>query len=135
MFGRDWKFATFILFLSFAPETLGQSTATQSAGTTASSQHKKSAMSPQGDDFRHANLEPSVFWKNFTQDQKEIWTSPFKIRVNDLNWLLPFAGVTAGLIASDSELSSRISSTSSLASHSNTFSNVGLAAFVAGSGG
>src|SRR5882724_5785807 len=131
----DWKFAVVFLFLSFAPGTLGQTTATQSGGTTTSNQQNKSGIPAQADDNRHASLVPSVFAKNLAQDQKEIWTSPFKLQIQDLNWLVPFAGVTAGLIASDSELSSRISNNSSLARHSNTFSNAGLAAFAAGSGG
>src|SRR5882724_10626479 len=130
MCDRDRKFAALLLFLSFAPGTFGQTTATQSAGTPVPNQQNKIAITAQADRSRHASLVPSVFLKNFAQDQKEIWTSPLKLRVADLNWLLPLAGVTAGLIVSDSELSSRISNTSSLARHSNTFSNAGLAALL-----
>ncbi|MCU1308051.1 MAG: hypothetical protein JWN45_2746 [Acidobacteriaceae bacterium] len=132
---RDWKFAALFLLLSFAPGTLGQTTATQGIDPKTSKQQNKSAVPVQDGGYHHASLAPSIFAKNFAQDQKDIWTSPFKLRIQDLNWLLPLTGVTAGLIASDSELSSRLSNTSSLASHSNTFSNAGLAAFVAGSGG
>src|SRR5258705_3762879 len=108
MCDRDWKLAALFLSLSIAPATLGQ-TANQSSVTTATNQQNKPAISAQLEDYRHASLVPSVFAKNFAQDQKEIWTSPFKLRIQDLNWLVPFAGVTAGLIVSDSELSSRIS--------------------------
>jgi len=33
--------------------------------------------------------------KDFFSDQKGIWTSPFRIRGKDAEWLLPFAGATA----------------------------------------
>jgi membrane-associated phospholipid phosphatase len=35
-------------------------------------------------------------------DQKEFWTAPARLRVKDLKWIAPFAGVTAAFIASDS---------------------------------
>src|SRR5437868_12718188 len=99
---RSWdrKFAAAFLFLSFAPGTIGQTTANQTVGATASNQRNKSVIPAQADDNRHASLVPSVFAKNLAQDQKEIWTSPFKLRIQGLNWLVPFAGITAGLIAS-----------------------------------
>ncbi|HEY6249856.1 MAG TPA: capsule assembly Wzi family protein, partial [Candidatus Angelobacter sp.] len=53
----------------------------------------------------------------------------------DLSWLVPIAGLTAGLINADSELSSRLSFTGRLAKRSSTFSNVGLAIVVGGGGG
>jgi membrane-associated phospholipid phosphatase len=45
------------------------------------------------------------------------------------------AGLTAGLISADSDISSGISTTSALAKHSNTFANTGAALLVAGGGG
>src|ERR1044071_953538 len=39
---------------------------------------------------------PAVFLKNIGRDQEDIWTSPFKARERDLEWLLPLAGLTAG---------------------------------------
>jgi hypothetical protein len=48
--------------------------------------------------------------------------------------MVPIAGVTAGLINADAELSSRISSTGTFTKHSNTISNAGVAAMVAGTG-
>ncbi|PYP82464.1 MAG: capsule assembly Wzi family protein [Candidatus Angelobacter sp. Gp1-AA117] len=73
--------------------------------------------------------------RNFAIDQRDIWTSPFKIKVNDLNWLLPMAGLTAGLLNADAELSSRIDPNGSFSSHSSTISNAGLAAAVAAPAG
>lgn len=87
------------------------------------------------DDPHPASLVPSNFVNNLVQDQREIWSSPFKARIEDLNWLAPVVGLTAGLISADSELSSRLSSTGTLARHSSTFSNAGLALAVGGGGG
>jgi hypothetical protein len=82
-----------------------------------------------------ASLSPYLFLRNLADDQKTLWSSPFKARVQDLNWLVPLAGLTAGLINADSELSSRISNTGTLVTRSRTFSNAGLAIALGGSGG
>ena len=82
-----------------------------------------------------ASAVPAQFVTNLAQDQKTIWTSPFKAKIEDLNWLVPVAGITAGLINADSELSSRISLTNAFVRHSGTISNAGLALTVAGGGG
>lgn len=82
-----------------------------------------------------ASLAPGQFVRNFAADQRDIWTSPFKIKIDDLNWLLPMAGLTAGLINADAELSSRIDPNGSFSSHSSTISNAGLAAAVAAPAG
>ncbi len=73
-------------------------------------------------------------FKNFVRDQEDIWTSPFKARIQDLNWIVPVTGLTAGMLNADAELSSRISTTGAFASHSSTFSNAGLGAALGGSG-
>ena len=75
-----------------------------------------------------ASLAPSRFLKNFALDQKDIWTAPFKARIEDMNWLLPMTGLTLGLINADAEISSRIDKTSKTVSRSNTLSNAGLPA-------
>src|SRR5579863_2110055 len=82
-----------------------------------------------------ASLSPPNFLRNLAQDQKDIWTSPFKARIEDLNWLSPMIGLTGGLITADKELSRRISSTGRLAKDSTTFSNAGLAAALGGTAG
>src|SRR5215813_10410127 len=89
----------------------------------------------QVDDPHPASLVPSVFLSNLAQDQRHIWSSPFKARIQDLNWIVPIAGLTVGLINADNELSSRISNTNTLAKRSSTVSNAALAAVLGGSGG
>src|SRR5437879_11483253 len=33
----------------------------------------------------------------FVGDQREIWTSPARLRFSDTEWLVPLSGITAGL--------------------------------------
>src|SRR5215471_1264517 len=89
----------------------------------------------EADDPHPASLVPPLFINNLAQDQRHLWSSPFKARIQDLNWIVPIAGLTAGLINADSELSSRISNTNTLAKRSSTLSNAALALAVGGSGG
>jgi len=91
--------------------------------------------SPSIDDTHYASDNPVKFLRNLARDQKDIWTSPFKAKIQDLNWILPIAGLSAGLVNADAELSSRIKGTSSLGRHASTISNGGLAAALGGSGG
>jgi hypothetical protein len=53
-----------------------------------------------GDDPENRLLSPFV--KHLVGDQKEFWTEPTRLRVKDLKWVAPFAGVTSAFIASDS---------------------------------
>src|SRR5262245_7136269 len=85
---------------------------------------------------RHpASANPVEFVRNIGRDQKVIWTSPFKVKIEDLNWLVPFAGLTAGLINADAELSSRINPNNTFPKHASTISNAGVAIALGGSGG
>jgi hypothetical protein len=82
-----------------------------------------------------ASAEPAQLMKNLAYDQKTIWTSPFKAKIEDLNWIVPVIGFTAGMMNADSELSSRIDTTGTLSKHGGTISNAGVAAAIAGGGG
>ena len=83
---------------------------------------------------RPASASPGIFLQNLAADQRAIWTGPFHARIEDLNWLVPFAGITAGLINADAELSSRLSGKGSLTKHSSTISNASLMFAVGGTG-
>jgi len=87
------------------------------------------------DDSRQASDNPVKFLRNLAYDQKVIWTSPFKARIEDLNWIVPLVGVSAGVINADAELSSRITGTDTFSRHSSTISNAGLGLALGGSGG
>jgi hypothetical protein len=88
--------------------------------------------SPVPDDSRTASAAPLAFVRNFADDQKNIWSSPFKARIQDMNWLVPMIGLTAGLMNADAELSSRVTGTGTITKHSSTISNAGVALAVGG---
>jgi hypothetical protein len=90
---------------------------------------------PVVNDSHQASDNPVKFLRNLARDQKDIWTSPFKAKIEDLNWIVPLVGVSAGLLNADAELSSRIQGTGTFSKHSSTISNGGLAAALGGSGG
>ncbi len=73
--------------------------------------------------------------KNIVRDQKTMWTSPARIRYEDMNWLVPVAGITTASLFADTGLSQALKPSSSAVTKSNTFSNYGLAAFGGLSGG
>ena len=65
--------------------------------------------------------------KNFLRDQEAIWTSPAHIRVNDLNWMVPMAAVTALTLKTDRDAMVHVvSHNQSLNNHSVTASNAML---------
>jgi membrane-associated phospholipid phosphatase len=73
--------------------------------------------------------------KDFLMDQKEIWTSPARLRFADADWLIPAAGITAGLLSTDRDVSRHLSNNPSTISHYKTLSTAGVAALVGGAGG
>ena len=70
---------------------------------------------------------------SFAQDQERIWTSPSRIRVSDGAWLVPLAGISAGLFATDASYSASISRNPSTINHYNNLANAGIAG-LAGAG-
>lgn len=71
------------------------------------------------------------FVRNLFCDQEQIWTSPFRIRLKDTQWLVPFAGVTTGLIVTDRTTSAELSRGSNI-NLSNHIADAGVA--LAGAG-
>jgi membrane-associated phospholipid phosphatase len=72
--------------------------------------------------------------KDFGGDQKSLWTSPKNLQFTDATWLVPAGGITAGLIATDSDYSMHISHNPNTMSHYDTISNAGIAALAGGAG-
>jgi len=86
-------------------------------------------------DKKDAPLErPDVLVKNLAKDQAAIWTSPFKVRASDLKWIVPFAGITTGLIVTDQTAAHEASGTGHI-NTSKKFSDYGLAAAAGSSAG
>src|SRR6266481_3337649 len=71
----------------------------------------------------------------FIGDQREIWTSPARLRFSDTEWLVPLSGVTAGLFVTDRDFSKHLSQNPTTISHYKTLSNAGVGALVGGAGG
>jgi len=68
-------------------------------------------------------------------DQREIWTSPAKIRFSDTQWLVPLSGITAGLFVTDNDYSKHLSQNPTRIGHYKTLSNAGVGALIGGAGG
>src|SRR5947209_11354900 len=71
----------------------------------------------------------------FVGDQREIWTSPAKLRFSDTEWLVPLSGISAGLFVTDRDFSKHLSQNPTTISHYKTLSNAGVAALIGGAGG
>ena len=72
---------------------------------------------------------------DFVHDQKQIWTSPSRIRLSDANWLVPLGGITAGLFVTDRQYSASISQNPTTLKHYKSVSNYGIAGLIGGSAG
>ena len=72
---------------------------------------------------------------DFFADQKEIWTSPSKLRLSDTEWVVPLSGITAGLFVTDRDFSKHLSQSPTTISHYKTLSNAGVGALIGGAGG
>ena len=70
--------------------------------------------------------------KAFLEDQKQLWTSPVRLRFVDADWLVPAAGFTAGLFVTDSDYSRHLSNHPQTLSDAKTRSDVGVAALIGG---
>lgn len=73
------------------------------------------------------------FVKHLATDQRTFWTAPIHFHTNDLKWIAPFAGITAGLTASDSWTSKQIPL--GRIETSKKISNYGLYSLIAAGGG
>jgi hypothetical protein len=64
--------------------------------------------------------------KDLLDDQRSIWTSPAHIKARDMKWLVPFAGISAVLIATDDRVSDRLTYSKTQLSVSHGFSDIGI---------
>ena len=73
--------------------------------------------------------------KNIARDQRAIWTSPSRLRVWDTAWLVPLAGVTAGLMATDRDVSRHLSNSPDTLKRYRRLSDAGALSLVGAAGG
>ena len=72
---------------------------------------------------------------DFAGDQKQIWSSPSRIRLGDVTWLVPLGGLAAGLFATDKDYSASLSHKPSTISHYKTVSNLSVGSLIAAGAG
>src|SRR5229473_2356700 len=96
---------------------------------------KKIASDPEAEPFASSKRGFEELGKRFLEDQKQIWTSPARLRFSDTDWLVPLSGITAGLFVTDRDFSKHLSQNPTTISHYKTLSNAGVAALVGGAGG
>ena len=114
--------------------SIGALQAQQASDPTAPRPEHNKTKDPE-DHVTITTANPLVFMKNIGRDQRDIWTAPFRARVEDLKWIVPMVGLTAGAISADSELSSRVNQNGTIGKRAGTISNGGLAAALGGAGG
>jgi hypothetical protein len=82
----------FIVLFFVAVAAWGQSS--DSAGTSPLPAASPTPLPQAADDAREASANPVKFLRNIGRDQKAILTSPFKARIEDLNWIVPLTGLS-----------------------------------------
>ena len=73
--------------------------------------------------------------EDFAEDQKQIWTSPFRVKAQDAPWLVPLGGIAAGLFVTDRQYSASLPQNAATISHYKTVSNVGVAGLIGAGAG
>jgi len=68
-----------------------------------------------------------AFVGTFLSDEKAIWTSPLHAKTKDLYWLLPLAGTTGALFATDTDISDALPNTQHQIDVSRSISEIGSA--------
>ncbi len=86
-----------------------------------------------GDDPENRLFKP--FASHLVQDQKAFWTSPAHLTMKDFKWIAPFAGITAGFIASDSWFAKQVPDKPSQLKRSQDISNYAVYSMIGAAGG
>ncbi|MEO5923687.1 MAG: phosphatase PAP2 family protein [Bryobacteraceae bacterium] len=79
-------------------------------------------------------VRPSTF-KTFLRSERDIWTSPLRLRKKDAQWLIPFSAGLAGLIASDRHVAGALPNTPRQIRVGERFSRVGASYTLFGAAG
>jgi len=102
-------------------------------GATAITDARKSRM-PNSAEARENQLGLQLI-KNIGRDQRDIWTSPAHLRLGYADWLVPFAGITAGLLVTDRDFNLHQSSSPGTLKNYRSLSNYGIAGMAGATGG
>ena len=83
----------------------------------------------------HDNSLGPHLLKDLASDQKEIWASPFHLRMVDADWLVPLGLATGAMLGTDTEVSKHLSISESRQGEFKTFSDFGIASMAGAAGG
>ena len=141
---RKWRLAlnAFLLTAGVTPELIAR----PQAGTASTQADKSNSSStsrtetrerkkPGKDEGSPENALGLQTIKNIARDQRQIWTSPAHLRLGNADWLVPYAGLTAGFLVTDRDASLHLSNSSATLKHYRDFSNYGLAGMGGAAGG
>jgi membrane-associated phospholipid phosphatase len=118
---------------SDAPQAASDPQTTQSTPTAATPAKPLDLSKMQSNSF--SRTTEKNFLKNIVFDQKDIWTSPLRLKAQDAFWLVPAAGIVGGLIHRDVDTFQGFGVSDSRAQTLKTFSDgsvVGMGASVGG---
>jgi membrane-associated phospholipid phosphatase len=87
------------------------------------------------DPYAYDNSLGPRFIGHLARDQVQIWTFPARLRLADLDWVMPFVLTTTASLATDTEFSKHLSSSPSRTKYSNDFANFGIGAMGGMAGG
>jgi hypothetical protein len=73
--------------------------------------------------------------EHIVQDQRTFWTFPFRLRTQDLHWVLPSAAFTGSVIASDSWIAKQVPQSASRIKQSKDLSNYAVFSLIGVTGG
>jgi hypothetical protein len=136
-----------ILFFAGAVNSGGQSLKSAASQDIASRPEELAAVPPSIGATRPSELpnspqpdEPTTSTihnlpRQFLHDQFGLWTSPSRLKLSDATWLVPLAGFTAGLFATDQDVSHSLSNSPDTLRRYQHVSDYGLYSVAGGTGG
>ena len=101
---------------------------------SAASTNAKKERTLKSEDVAENRLGLQLF-KNIARDQHDIWTSPAHLRLGYADWLVPFAGITAGLLVTDRDVNLHQSNSLGTLKNYRNLSNYGIAGMAGATGG
>src|SRR5260221_324040 len=105
------------------------------AGTSEDSKPKEEAEAVWKEPKEGASTSLAGLARDLVGDQKAIWTSPAHLHLVDTEWLVPFAGITAGLLVTDRQVSGHLPRDLKTQQHYRSIANDGSYALVRLGGG
>ena len=127
-------FAVLVLVIAFGSRAESLAAAPQAAPESPPQKEDSSKPKTDGQAAQENNLGLHTI-KNILRDQKEVWTSPAHVRLGHADWLVPYAGLTAGFLVTDRDASLHLPNSPSTLQHYRDFSNYGLAGMGGAVGG